>query len=186
MWSRHKHIFSLRAALLYLALLLIMLVGHSNTLKGQFMRMEIMIEELFSIFVENPMSFGTVQPNRGWVTLQIHDSGTGQVGITAKENIALHVIIEAPSELILDESNSLPFRLETAYLQDGSTNLQQAIPFLDNIITFQLSGSGLLVNKMDPGQFRLRADVYFFGQVFTGDISPGIYSGTIGVRVEYN
>lgn len=186
MWNHHKHIFSLRVTSFSLALLLILFIGHSNTLRGQFMRMEILIEEQFAVFVENPMSFGTIQPNMGWVPLQIHDSGAGQIGITAQENIAMHFIIDAPSELVLDESNTLPFRLENAYLQDGSKNRQQATPFSDNSATFQLSGSGLLVDKMEPGQFRLRADVYFFGQVYTGDISPGIYFGSIGVKVEYN
>ena len=164
----------------------IVLWGHFNVVKGQAMRMEIQIDEVFSIFVEDPVSFGTIRPNSGWMTLHIHDSGAGQVGITAKENIVLHVRVIAPPELVLDENNSLPFRLETAYLQDGRTDIRQAIPLPNNSSSFQLSGSGLLADKMDARIHRLRANVYFFGHVYAGDVSPGIYSGTIGVRVEYN
>lgn len=172
--------------LLNMVLIITLFIGQNRTLSGQAMRMEIQIEEVFSVILENRMSFGTIQPNHQWISLQVHDSGAGQIGITAQENVALHIAIDAPAELVLDESNTMPFRLENAYQQDGHTNLQHAIPFRDNNITFQPSGSNLLFDEMDHGQFRLRVDVYFFGQVYAGDVSPGIYSGTIGVRVEYN
>ena len=166
--------------------LLLLLLLFSTQSKGQFMRLEISVEELFSISGYTEMDFGLFRPNSGWVELGIDDLGAGQVRISAEENIELKVVIEAPSELVLNDYNTIPFRLETAYLQDGSTNTPGAIPFEDNTATFQLSRSGLLVDKMDPRTHNLRADIYFFGRVYAGNISPGTYSGTIGVRVEYN
>ena len=175
-----------RVASCCFSLLIVLLLFFSSPVKGQFMRLEILVDELFSITGHTQMDFGVIPVNSGWVELLINDSGAGQISISAEENIEIKVIIEAPSELVLNDYNTIPFRLETAYLQDGSTNTPGAIPFEDNTASFRLSGSGLLVHQMDPRIHRLRTDIYFFGRVYAGNISPGIYSGTIGVRVEYN
>ncbi len=167
-------------------LLIGLLLCFSTPVRGQFMRLEILIEELFSITGYTDMDFGLFPVNSGWVDMSIDDMGAGQVRISAEENIEIKVIIEAPSELVLNENNTMPFVLENAYLQDGNTNTQEAIPFRDNTAIFQLSRSGLLVDQMDPRTHRLQTDLYFFGRVYAGDIRPGVYSGTIGVKLEYN
>lgn len=175
-----------RTASCFYPLLLLLLLLFSTQARGQFMRLEISVEELFSISGYTEMDFGLFRPNSGWVELGIDDLGAGQLRISAEENIELKVVIEAPSELVLNENNAMPFILENAYLQDGNQNTREAIPFHENSATFQLSRSGLLVDKMDSRIHRLRTEIYFFGRVYAGDVRPGIYSGTIGVQVEYN
>lgn len=186
MYKHRRKSFFKRVCYFCISALFVFLICISSPLRSQFMRLEIFVEEDFSIAGFIAMDFGQFPPNSGWVALNINDIGAGQMGLTAEENIQLKVRIIPPSELVLNANNTMPFRLEAAYLQDGSANTREAIPFRDNTATFQLSHSGLLVDKMDPRLHRLKADVYFFGQVYAGDVSPGIYSGTIGVQVEYN
>ncbi|MDR4988980.1 MAG: hypothetical protein RG741_09115 [Bacteroidales bacterium] len=165
-------------------LFLLLLTGPVHT-QAQFLRLQIVIEEDFSITGVSFLNPGVLPVNFGWIQIPIHDRAAGRVTLAAAENINLIVSFNAPEVLVLDENNTVPLRLQAAYINDGGTDTRRAVNFNGNSAQFRLSRSGQLVDKMNPRYHRLETNVYFFGSMFTGDIRPGVYRGTLSVTVEY-
>lgn len=152
---------------------------------AQTMRLQFIVEEEFSIKNVRHIDLGLLQPGFGWVQFQKQDYSAGQFSISASENVNIIVSYVAPEELVKDVDNTLPVKMEAAYLNDGTNNARNAITFDNNNAVFQINNSGLMVDQMDARIHKLECWLYFYGNVYVGDVEPGVYYGFLQVRVEY-
>ena len=181
-----------------LALLLLVRPGEST---AQTMQMQITVDEEFSVFRDSDINPGVLPANEGWISIPDDSEMAGQLTISAEENVEIIVTLEAPSELVRnsgignseiedseieDSGNTLPLRIAAAHTPDGGLHAADPIPFNGHTATFRLSGSGLLVENMNPRMHRLNTHIYIYGEIYAGDVPAGIYSGEVGVRVEYH
>lgn len=173
-----------RALLAVLCLAAIIILFQNNA-RAQIMRLQFVVEEEFSIRNVRYVNPGLLQHGLGWVAFQNHDLSAGHFSISASENVNILVTYEAPEELTKDADNTLPVKIEAAYLNDGTNNARNAITFNDNNAFFQINNSGLMVDKMDARIHKLECWVYFYGSIYLGDVEPGVYYGFLKVRVEY-
>ncbi len=179
------HVHQRRNKWAYTAFVFVFLLVASLHTQAQFLRLQILIEEEFSITGASILNPGVLPVNFGWIQIPIHDDAAGRITLVAAENINVIVSFNAPEALVLDENNTVPLRLQAAYINDGGTDTRRAVDFNGSTAQFRLSRSGQLVDKMDPRLHRLETNIYFFGAMFTGDIRPGVYQGTLSVTVEY-
>ncbi len=175
--------FLLKAPVFIGALLLLAVSGQTT---AQTLQMQIIVEEEFALVKERPIHTGAIQPDQGWIGISLEDEASGHLRIRAEENTFFTVTLDAPEELIMNPENTLPFRLQAAYITDGGTNPAQAVSFDGSTAFFRLSQSGLLVENMDPRFHRLAANILLYGEIYAGDVEPGLYQGEVGVRVEYH
>ena len=186
-----------------LALLLLVRPGEST---AQTMQMQITVKEEFSVFRDRDINPGVLPANEGWISIPDDSEMAGRLTIRAEENVEIIVTLEAPSELVrnsgignseIEDSeiegsgnessgNILPLRLQASYTPDGGLHAADPIPFNSHTARFRLSASGLLVENMDPRLHRLAANIYLYGEIYSGEVDQGLYHGEVGVRVEYH
>lgn len=167
-----------RKVLVMLAILLCLLPFRGE---AQFMRLEITVDAEFNIVRQRDPDTAPVAPGSGWIGLSENEAG--HLDIQAAENVQLHVTVDAPDELVLDDENSMPFRFYAIYCNQAACSFHDAIPFDGNTAVFPLSGSGLLVEDMDSAL--LQSSIFLTYAFYAGNVSPGQYRGEITVAVEY-
>ena len=185
--------FLLRTTALICALVLF---AGSEKITAQTLQMQITVDEEFSVFRDRDINPGVLPANEGWISIPDDSEMAGRLTISAEENIEIILTLDTPSELVRnfgngesgigDSGNTLPVRIAAAHTPDGGLHASDPIPFNGHTATFRLSGSGLLVENMDPRLHRLNTHIYIYGEIYTGDVHAGIYSGEVGVRVEYH
>ncbi|MFP4468765.1 MAG: hypothetical protein ACLFN2_07335 [Bacteroidales bacterium] len=160
-------------------------LASGTTASAQFLRLQLVVEKETGVSRAREMDPGTIPARAGWVEMGLTDEFAGRFSIGAPENINVKVSVDAPAELVLDAANLMPLNLRVAYLNDRTENPRNAIPFPGESATFALSNCGCLVENMDPDHHQPEAHLLFYGGVYAGDIRPGVYRGTVTVRVEY-
>lgn len=167
------------------SMLAMLLVYLSSPARAQFMRIQLVVDEEVSISDVRTLETGQIPVNYGWFQISISDDYAGRFTIRAFENINLLVSVQAPDELVLDANNTIPFRLETAYMNAGDMDLRQTVPFRGNNASFPISNRGLLTDSMPGLQLPLEAAIIFYGSVYVGAVDPGVYSGEVVVTINY-
>ena len=185
--------FLLRTPALICALVLF---AGSGKITAQTMQMQITVDEKFSVFRDSDINPGVLPANEGWISIPDDSEMAGRLTINAEENTEITLTLDTPSELVRnfgngesgigDSGNTLPVRIAAAHTPDGGLHAADSIPFNGNTACFRLSASGLLAENMDPRLHRLNTHIYIYGEIYSGDVPAGIYSGEVGVRVEYH
>ena len=190
--------FLLRTPALICALVLF---AGSGKITAQTMQLQITVEEEFSVFRDRGINPGVLPANEGWISIPDDSEMAGRLTISAEENVEIILTLDTPSELVRDSGigdsgiegseiegsgNTLPLRIAAAHTPDGGLHAADSIPFNGNTACFRLSASGLLAENMDPRLHRLNTHIYIYGEIYSGDVEPGVYYGDVGVRVEYH
>lgn len=174
----------IRKASLSLLCLIVILILLPQSAEAQFMRLQFTIEEEFVVSNLEYISPGELYPGYGRVNIPVNDIGTGRFTISAGENTELLVSVIASEKLVKDPDNSIPFEVETYYINDGTGNVQTAVAFENNTAVFPVNNSGLLVDRMDGRMHKLEANIIIASSYYIGNIDPGTYYGNITVRIE--
>lgn len=155
---------------------------------AQQMLTHIQVHHVFEIRMErwlltDPLVFDNAET--GWLHIEADHQNAGRISIHATENSTVLVSLEAPDSLFSDNQDTLPFRLESSYVQDGMTNPNLAKPIADNRASFTLSSRGMLIDENFTWLQELKANVFLPVALYLGDVKPGIYTGVVSVTVEY-
>ncbi len=159
--------------------------GISKPLHAQFLRLEFRVEAETVVDVARNLDMGLIPVNYGWVQVGINDDFSGIMGIRTSENINLKITFFAPEELVMNDNNRMPLRVQAAYNNTPDKTGSMAIPFQGATAQFPVSNSGLLAENMNILSNPLRTTIHFFGSVYAGQVEPGVYTGQIDVIVEY-
>lgn len=168
-----------------LCCLVILLLLFAFQGKSQQMHFHLVVENEFAVSSLRNPDFGITPVDTGWVHLPFESERAGFFAINATENVQLIATITPPDSLVMNPSNSISFRLEAAYLQDGNNNPTLATPFADNRASFTLSSRGTLIDENYTWLRELQTNVFLYGAVFVGDVEPGVYYGEVVVSLEY-
>ena len=168
-----------------LLVIFLLLDAGNNGSVAQTMHFQLLVEDEFAILDPSHIEMVGLSPAHGTVYINHSDTSAGSFFVTAAENIHLLLSYEAPEALVLDSHNSIPVSIRAAYHNDTHTNESAATPFNGNTVFFPISRSGMLVEQMDVTRHRLRASLFFYGEMHVGDVDPGLYTGIVTVRVEY-
>ena len=153
--------------------------------KSQQMHFHLVVENEFAVTnLRNP-DFGVIPPGSGWVLLPVESEQAGFFTISTTENVQLIASITVPERLVMNPSNSIPFRLEAAYVCDGITNPTMAKPFENKRASFTPSTRGVLIDENYTWLRELKTNVFLYGAVYVGDVEPGVYYGEVVVSLEY-
>jgi len=153
--------------------------------QAQFLRLQLVVEEETGVVRGQRLDPGLIRPNAGWVEVGVTDEFAGRFSISTQENINLGVTVNAPAELVLDAGNSMPMNFYAAYLNDGTDNPANATPLEADKTVFPISDCGCLLENMHPDRHQLIAHLFFYADLYAGDIQPGIYHGEVQVSIEY-
>ncbi len=164
--------------------LAIMLFISPKSTVAQLMRIEFVVEEEFFVGNLRYVQPGLLTPGDGQVNIALDDTKAGRVSISAAENLDILVSVEASEQLAMDAQNAIPWVIESYYINDGTDNSANAVAFTNNHATFPVNNSGLLADALGGRIHRLKAHIVFAGDLYIGDIEPGVYYGRITVRIE--
>ncbi|MFO7998354.1 MAG: hypothetical protein R6U86_05160 [Bacteroidales bacterium] len=182
--SPHKQKHSRRSAKWILVAFVLLLLG-SGRASAQFMQLQLIINNEVAIHDARNLQLGEIPLQFGWVQVEPGDEFSGRFSIVASENVNVIVSIQSPEELIKDATNRLPFQVKAGYLNNGTRLARQATPFNSSQARFALSGKGQLAEQLRPADGKIEATVYLFGAAYAGEVSPGLYKGTITITTEY-
>ena len=152
---------------------------------AQFIRLQLELEDEVTLEASRPFQFGSIPVNYGWVQIGMNDELAGRIVLRTMENINLLVSVNAPEQLIKDQNNVMPLDIRAAYYNSIPERNPNPIEFEGATARFQVNDSGKLVEQMDRRRERLESTIYIYGSVFAGRIEPGVYRGTVIVRIEY-
>ena len=198
--SPHKQKHISRSAKWILVAFVLLLLG-SGRASAQFMQLQLIINNEVAIHDARNLQLGEIPLKFGWVQVEPGDEFSGRFSIIASENVNVIVSVQAPEELIKDATNRLPFQVKAGYPNNGTRLSRQATPFNSSQATsfnsslatsfnssqarFALSGKGQLAEQLRPADGKIEATVYLFGAAYAGEVSPGLYKGTITITTEY-
>lgn len=148
------------------------------------MRIEFAVEEEFFIGNLRYVKPGLLQPDSGRVNIPFDDAKAGRVSISAAENLDIQVSVEASAHLAMDAENTIPWVIESFYINDGSADSTSVVAMTNNSATFPVNNSGLLADRLGGRMHRLHAHIIFAGDLYVGNVEPGVYYGRITVRIE--
>lgn len=149
------------------------------------MHFRLVVENEFAVTNFRHPGFGNIPVDSGWAYLPVESEQVGFFTISATENVQMMAAITYPEMLVMNLSNSIPLRFEAAYVQDGLTSPNLAIPFTDNCASFRLSSRGMLIDENYEWLKELKTNVFLYGSVSVGDVEPGIYYGNVMISLEY-
>ncbi len=153
--------------------------------KSQQMQFHLVVENEFAVTnLRNP-DFGKIPPDSGWIHLPVESELAGFFSISATENVRLIATIQSPGSLVRDSINTIPLRMEAAYVRDGQIKPALAEPFVDNRASFRLSSRGMLIDENYTWLRELQTNVFLYGAVYVGDVAPGVYYGEVMISLEY-
>ena len=160
----------------------------TGLLHAQYLHTQIEVHHVFEVRMErwlltDPIVFDNAET--GWLHIEADHQNAGRISIHATENSTVLVSLEAPDSLFTDHQDTLSFRLEASYVQDGMTNPNLAKPIADNRASFTLSSRGMLIDENFTWLQELKANVFLPVALYLGDVKPGIYTGVVSVTVEY-
>ncbi len=155
------------------------------SVEAQFIRLQLELEDEVTLESSRPFQFGSIPVNYGWVHIGMNDELAGRIVLRTMENINLLVSVIAPEQLIKDQNNTMPLDIKAAYYNSIPARNPNPVEFEGSTARFQVNDSGKLVEQMDRRRERLESTIFIYGSVFAGRIEPGVYSGTIVVRIEY-
>ncbi len=163
-----------------------MLVFCTGKAKAQLMNIQLVVENEFAISGLKSPDWGVVQAGTGRVYLSTKDQKAGMFTISATENVRVLLTLETPAELVLTPENAIAFNPEAAYVQDGRKDADLAKPITDNHACFSLSTGNLVLDTNLYQRIQeLKTTVYLYGNIYVGDVEPGVYSGIVRIRAEY-
>lgn len=152
---------------------------------GQFLNLQLIVQNEVNVSDSRNLDMGFIPVNYGWVQVGLSDDYSGRFTIGASENVNLLVTVDAPDELVMDESNRMPFLLEVAYLNNSSRRVHRAKPFIDGRAFFPINDNGKLAENMNRIREPLEASIFFYGSAYAGRVAPGIYRATITITTEF-
>lgn len=171
--------------LISFAIIMALCLLTSKELRAQFMRLEIAVEDNIVIGDFRWLQTGFVPINYGWVNINIDDEDAGRFNLRTDENVNILVTVQSPDELVMDQMNRLPFRLNVAYLNDDIVDFSRATPFNGKTANIRMHPSPLLRENMRNRQGSFQTNIFFYGAVYVGLVDPGVYRGEVRVRIEF-
>ncbi len=129
----------------------------------------------------------TVQtaPGDGHVETPYDHENAGRLTLHTRENINLKVTMTAPDALVLDQSNQIPLELHMAYAYTHIPGPSEINLPEGDTVAIRMHPGNQLINDMRSPPVKFETQLILYGSVVVGDVSPGIYEGTVNVRVEY-
>lgn len=164
-----------------LPLLTLLLLQSRVTAQSIQFNMEVQPE--IGIEVLQDLNFGTVVANSGTQQISLGDNGMGIFEIRAFSAQNAYLSIQIPDSLREENSMTgyaIPLTINAVYT-DRPANFNNPTPFEDNKAWVSLSSGG--GSGTDPSW--QTGYVYVFGEIQVGDISQGVYSGTLTLNVSY-
>lgn len=179
-----------KIAILWVTLLGMTYPGHAQEINfGQYASEGII---LTNVSANSALDFGLVIQNEGLIQIQLADPEVVVFSITAEYDKDLFLTINAPAELRLDASNSIPFTLKSAYANQGANNIAQAKLISGGAARFPVLARGSQPPAPPPTPKHegyttptATAYLYIYGDISVGSVAAGLYTGTIDVTVSY-
>lgn len=165
---------------------LFVLVASFRPAEAQVMHLEIRVDPEFGLGdLIMPDLTAQAAPGDGLVETAYDHENAGQLTLHTTENVHLIVTLTSPDYLIRDKENRLPLDLRLAYAHPvfaGPLNLN---PVADTTTAIRMNPGNLLINDMLNPPLKFETYLLLYGSVDVGDVSPGVYEGTVHLRVEY-
>ncbi|MTI89169.1 MAG: hypothetical protein FH748_14530 [Balneolaceae bacterium] len=166
-----------------LNIVLFLSIGSADSY-AQFIHLQINIETEMRADVIEELDFGTVIINSGLRQIDRGDPNMGVFQLRALKNQTLLVTLNNPEQLThsnLNVPDLVPVNLEAAYNNTGTQSANNAVPFVNNQASFKLIGT----DANDPSNQWEFAYIFIYGGITVGNITPGMYTGTLVIEVEY-
>ncbi len=171
--------------LLLLIPLLMIAIG-VRPASAQVMHLEIRVDPEFGLAEFNaPDLTAQASPGEGLVETAYDQENAGQLTLHTREVVDLKVTMTAPDVLVLDQDNQIPLDLWMAYAYVPNPGPSDINILEENSVVIRTHPGKMLVDHMISPPPRFESFLYFFGNVVVGDVSEGIYEGTVRLRVEY-
>lgn len=151
---------------------------------SQTVQFSMKVQPELEVEVLQNLNFGTVVTNSGVQRVNMGDSGMGVFKIKALATQHALLVLHAPDSLTISEPNQktgIPFNVYAAYSASRG-NYNGAEIFKDRSVWISFGSGGL--QDIDAPEWE-EGYVYIFGDIEIGNISQGIYSGTLTLSVEY-
>ena len=174
-----------------LLLILIPVLAQSQTIQ-----FSIYVEDELTASQESDMDFDNVVAGQGLTQINIGDQGMGSFSISGNEDLDVIVTLTPPVSNQLTQvsgTDVIPFTLEWAYANHGQNDINDATFVTGNSARFRMKARGGGPPGAPPNPQRANytpenatAYIYIFGSIDVGSISPGQYTGTATLTVEYD
>lgn len=169
------------------AFLLIGVLGIAASATAQFLNLEIEITPEVSLNQVQKLDFGTFYRNAGVIKIELGDMNMGVLNVTGSRSQLLQVDLAAPSYLVHRNpaiKDRIPFQMNAAYANKGANDYREATVFKDNTALFKIL-DGNVSSKNSENDVWENAYIYLYGSLNVGNIEPGVYEGTVLLRIGY-
>ncbi len=174
-----------RLCLWFLIPLFVIVAGISPA-NAQVMHLEIRVDPEFGLGdLIMPDLTAQAAPGDGLVQTDYGHENAGQLTLHTSENVHLIVTLSPPEYLVQDEDNRLPLDLQMAYAHPGTNGPPDITPAADNTTIIRMHPGNQLINDMLSPPLKFETYLVLYGSVVVGGVSPGVYEGTVNLRVEY-
>lgn len=168
--------------------LIFVLIFSSESVKGQFINLQIRVEPELSAQVEQNLDFGSIISNSGEKNISLGDLNMGvfNVRMLTAQNVFVELLF--PDNLIsITPGNSaqIPINLEMAYSDNGINDSRYAVPI-------PAQGKLLVPPAENTIQQRSASDVwreiylYVYGSIIVGNVPNGEYVGDVTIILNYD
>ncbi len=163
-----------------------MLMASLRPVDAQVMHLEIRVDAEFGLGdLIMPDLTAQAVPGDGLVQTDYDHENAGQLTLHTTENVHLIVTLTPPEYLVQDEDNRLPLDLQMAFAHPGTDGPPDIIPAAHPTAAIRMHPGNQLINDMLSPPVRFETYLILYGSVVVGDVYPGMYEGTVNVRVEY-
>ncbi len=172
--------------LLFFLAAVFMLMASLRPGNAQVMHLEFRVDAEFGLGeFKAPDLTAQAAPGIGLVQTDYDHENAGQLTLHTTENVDLIVTLTAPEYLVQDEDSRLPLDLQMAFAHPGTAGPTDITTATHPTTTIRMHPGNKLINDMRSPPVKFETCLFLYGSVVVGDVSPGMYEGTVCLRVEY-